>query len=113
MPKILRARRSGEPGKRTGSVEGFTGQRVSADRASKSGVRRLFARDPAKGAFVNFGTDKDILDFRNDPDVPNVNAAPSPTIINGSSAARQSVSKLKASASRVINRSVNRSLRRR
>lgn len=113
MPRILKARRSGAPGGRASSLEAYTGQRVSKDREGKRGVRRLFARDPRKGAFVNFGTDKDILDFRNDPKIPNPNPGSSPRILNGSTAARSAVTKLKAGAQHIRNRSLNRSIKRR
>jgi hypothetical protein len=50
---------------------------VSKTRAARFGVRRLMKRDPADPK-----TDPNaILGFTNNPDVPNVNAAPSPEII--------------------------------
>lgn len=106
MPRILRARRSGEPGRITRSVETFTGTPVSADRETKAGVRRLFARNPAKHQ-------DDPLGFTNDPDIPNPNAAPSPRIINGSIFKRQSITTLGAGATRVVNRGINRALKKR
>ncbi len=84
MARIKRATRSGQPGFVTRSVEGFTGNRVSGDRETKSSVRRLFARNPAKNQ-------TDITNFTNHARVPNPNAAPSPQIINGSQVKRTSV----------------------
>ncbi len=63
MARILGGKQgSGAPGWRTrGMSPALGGGRVSADTSSRSGVRRLFARNPAKGAFVNDGTAKDVL----------------------------------------------------
>jgi len=53
------------------------GGRVSKDKASRFSVRRLIARNPADPK-----TDPNaILDFTNDPSVPNTNAAPNPTVV--------------------------------
>ena len=92
MARILSGnahKRVGQPGWRIASMAG-RGARVAADKASKLSVRRLFARNPADGSFANFGTEKDILGFTNDPDIPNTTAAPKPTIMNGSQVARNS-----------------------
>lgn len=62
MPRILGKRVPGSPGWRTrGLIPSLGGGAVTRDSARKSGIRRLFARDPSKGAFVNIGTDKDVL----------------------------------------------------
>lgn len=103
MPRILRARKSGTPGFTTRSVEGFTGERVSADRETMGGVRRLFARNPAKHQTGPLG-------FTNHADIPNPNAAPNPRIIDGSGIRRRSVV---SGIKHVVNRSSNRSLRKR
>ena len=104
MARILRARRSGEPGGvRNQTVEGYTGQRVSSDREGKAGVRRLFARDPRKGAFVNFGTVRDILGFTNHADIPNPTPGSSPRILNGTSVLRGARTRRKGVANRSAN----------
>lgn len=103
MTRILRARKSGQPGMSTRTVEGFTGDRVSADRETKSSVRRLFARNPAKHQ-------TDPLGFTNNARVPNPNAAPNPRILDGSSIKRRSVVN---GIKHVVNRGANRSLRKR
>jgi hypothetical protein len=75
---------------------------VSKTRAARFSVRRLIARDPADPK-----TDPNaILGFTNDPDVPNVNAAPSPTEL----AAPKNTTPV--GQKRVANRASNRSIRR-
>ena len=109
MARIFGRRVPGAPGWRTrGLIPSLGGGRVPADKASKSGVRRLFARDPSKGAFVNIGTEKDILDFTNDPDIPNTTGAPNPRVVDGSTVKRSATPKHQ----NVVNRSSNRRLRR-
>jgi len=84
---------------------------VNRTKAAKSGVRRLFARDPSKGAFSQFGTKRDILDFHNDPDVPNVTGGSSPRIVDGSASRRRTSGG--PGMKGVRNRSTNRSLKKR
>lgn len=62
MARILGKRVPGSPGWRTrGLIPSLGPGPVTPDSARKSGIRRLFARDPSKGAFVNIGTEKDVL----------------------------------------------------
>ncbi len=63
MARILGGKRgSGYPGWNTrGQGSSLGSGPVSPDTSTRSGVRRLFARDPSKGAFVNIGTAKDVL----------------------------------------------------
>ena len=62
MARIRSKRIPGAPGFRTrGLIPALGPGRVTADSQGKRGIRRLFARDPAKGAFVNIGTSKDVL----------------------------------------------------
>lgn len=60
MAKIRRVTKSGVPGFTSRSVSGFTGDKVSRDRVSIDGVKRVFARDPNKINRV-IGTDKDVI----------------------------------------------------
>ncbi|HKU53072.1 MAG TPA: hypothetical protein VJQ25_11425, partial [Nitrospira sp.] len=62
MARILGRRVPGSPrGRTTGMIPSLGSGRVTQDSAAKRGIRRLFARDPSKGAFVNIGTEKDVL----------------------------------------------------
>lgn len=104
MASIRRARKKGQPGFSTRSVEGHTGAKVSADGVKKGGVRILLRRDPAKHQ-------SDPLGFTNHADVPNPNAAPRPRILDGSSGRR--LSTLKAGVKSVANKGVNRRISKR
>jgi len=62
VARIRGKRIPGAPGWRTGGlIPSLGGGRVTRDSVRKRGVRRLFARNPASGAFVNIGTDADVL----------------------------------------------------
>lgn len=110
MVKILRdvnKKGAGAPrGKATGVSSGVSvaGGKVSKDKASKFSVRRLIARDPAKGVSANIGTKRDIGVFTNDPDIPNTTAAPSPRILT----AHAKVGYEAKGTKHVVNRGTNR-----
>jgi len=79
------------------------GGSVSKNKAGRFSVRRLMKRDPADPK-----TDPNaILGFTNHPDVPNVNDAPSPTVMRAPKNATP------VGRKGVRNRSTNRSLKRR
>jgi hypothetical protein len=113
MTRILRDSNKkgvGAPrGKATGvSQAAMGGGRVSKDVAGKFSVRRLIARNPAKGVSANIGTKRDIGLFTNDPDIPNVTAKPNPRVLS-SKGPRNSVAKgLKGFRDRAANRSIKR-----
>jgi hypothetical protein len=103
LAKILRARKSGQPGFTvSGSVERATGREVSSEREGKRGVRILLTLNPAKHQ-------DDPLGFTNHADIPNPNATPRPGILNGSIGRR--LSTLAPGLKRVRNRSTNRSIK--
>jgi hypothetical protein len=62
MPKIKTGNiTKGRPGFKTkgATITQFTGKRVNQNRTGASGVRRLFAQNPADGKTANIGTRKD------------------------------------------------------
>jgi hypothetical protein len=83
------------------------GGRVSQQKASRSSVTRLIARDPAKGVSANIGTKRDLGLFTNNPAIPNVTAVPSPRILN----ARAKAGFEAKGTKHVVNRGPNRSRR--
>lgn len=113
MVRILRdvnKKGTGAPrGKATGVSVAAFGSRVSKDKASRSSVRRLIARDPAKGVSANIGTKRDIGIFTNNPAVPNVTAAPSPRIVTASARVGYEA----PGTAHIVNRSTNRRLKKR
>ena len=104
MAKIVRATKKGQPGFSTRSVEGYTGQRVPADGASKRSIRTLLARNPAKHQDNPLG-------FTNHPDIPNPNSTPRPRILNGTILKRAAV--ILPGVKSVRNRSLNRRITKR
>jgi hypothetical protein len=93
-------------GKATGvSMAATSGGRVSKDSASRSSVRRLIARDPAKGVSALIGTAKDVGVFTNNPAIPGLTGKQSPRILN----ARVKAGFEAKGTLHVVNRSANRS----
>lgn len=99
----------GRPGFKVTSASGFTGSLVNRTKASKAGVRRMIARDPASGFSALLGTAKDILGFTDNPDVPNVTSKPSPRVLTDARANRAATAK---GTERVVKRNVNRAIKR-
>ena len=81
------------------------GGRVASGHASRSGVKRLIARDPSKGVSANIGTSKDVGLFTNHKDIPGIVGPQSPKILT----ARGRVGYEAKGTLHVVNRSANRS----
>lgn len=88
------------------SVSGFSGVRAPSDLARPKGVRRLFSRDPSKGAFSQFGTKRDILNFDNSGKVPNPTPGSNPEILKAAGPRRSVVTGIKGVGIGRINRSL-------
>lgn len=96
------------------TINKFTGNRVPKDKASRRGVRILQRSDPANAKTIRGA----ILGFTNNSKVPNMNSAPSPTIkrapttaVRGAGLSRQTATP--KGVKRIVNRSANRSLKKR
>lgn len=101
---------TGRPGFSRGALRArFTGKRVSKGVSAKSGVRRLIARDPAKGRSGLIGTKQDIQGFSNV--LPNTTAAPRPRIIKAPNFKKGNATM--SGVKKVFNRSANRSITKR
>ena len=98
----------GRPGFKVTSSQGFTGSFVNRTKTTKGSVRRLIARNPASGFSALIGTARDILGFTNNPDVPNVTAAPSPRVMSDSRSRRAGTP---TGTEHVVNRGTNRRVR--
>ena len=100
----------GRPGFKTkgADISQVGGGRVSKTKASKRGVRRLIAKNPANGRSANIGTERDLGRFTNSPVVPNTTATPSPRILRAPVVGKNAVAK---GVKRVVNRSTNRRVR--
>jgi hypothetical protein len=94
-------------GKATGvSMAATSGGAVSKDHASRSGVRRLIARDPAKGVSANIGTKRDVGIFNNSASaIPGLTGPQSPRVIT----ARGRVGFEAKGTKHIVNRGTNRS----
>ena len=93
-------------GKATGvSMAAHGGGQVSKDSASRSGVRRLIARDPSKGVSANIGTKKDVGLFTNASAIPGLTGKQSPRILT----AHTKVGYEAKGTKHIVNRGVNRS----
>lgn len=104
MARKLSSRAYGSIGRPGYKMPRAGGGFVNRTKASKfGGVRRLIARNPAD-AKTNLNQ---ILGFTNDPDVPNVNAAPNPRILKAPGPRRSVVMGIE----HVVNRATNRRIR--
>lgn len=106
MPRIRTSNATkGRPGFKRVTFSGFTGRRVSKDTSGTQGVRRFFARDPAKKNSL-IGTSKDV----NPNAMVNTVGQQNPTIIK---APHDQKKRLGAGAIKVAARNVNRSVKKR
>ncbi len=113
MVRVLRDPNKKGVGAPRGTAAGVSagvtlGSRVPKDKASKFSVRRLIARDPAKGVSANIGTKNDIGLFTINPAIPNTNDAPNPRILT----AHTKVGYEAKGTKHVVNRGPNRNLKR-
>jgi hypothetical protein len=94
-------------GKATGvSMAAHGGGQVSKDSASRSGVRRLIARDPSKGVSANIGTKRDVGIFNNSASaIPGLTGPQSPRILT----AHTKVGYEAKGTKHIVNRGPNRS----